>query len=91
MRNLKPNERTRWEYVLEELGCFCECDCKAIKEKAEGTFMNIEVEWSNCFGNCTLIITSDYRTDEKFSEVYEDVKKEVVAMFLNKALSALRK
>lgn len=76
------------EYAFTELGYFSERDCEAIREKCEGTFMNIKVSWSNHAGNCTLIICSDYGTDDMS---YEESEKEVKTMFLHKALSALRK
>lgn len=77
----------RREYTFSELGYFTEKDCEAIRSKCEGTFMNILVSWSNCAGNCTLIISSDYFPDEVS---YEASEKEVKRMFLHKALSALR-
>lgn len=76
------------EFAFDELGYFSESDCKAIKEKCEGTFMNITVTWSNIAGNCTLIVCSDYFPE---SVSYEAAEKEVKRMFLHKALSALRK
>lgn len=75
------------EYTLSELGYFMQSECEAIREKCEGTFMNIRVSWSNCAGNCTLIISSDYGTEDM---TYEESEKEVKTMFLHKALSALR-
>jgi hypothetical protein len=75
------------EYAFTELGYFSERDCKAIKEKCEGTFMNIKVCWSNCAGNYTLIICSDYGSEDMS---YEESEIEVKRMFLHKALSALR-
>lgn len=75
------------EYSFKELGYFSERDCEAIREKCEGTYMNILVSWSNLAGNCTLIISSDYGTDEM---TYEESEKEVKEMFLHKALTALR-
>ena len=41
-------------------GYFDETQCKAIKEKMQGkTFFNFNISYSNCAGNCTLIISSD--------------------------------
>lgn len=49
------------EYVLSELGFFTENTCRKIKEIMDGkTYMGFEVAWSNCAGNCTLIIKTDY-------------------------------
>ena len=55
------------EYVFSELGYFLESTCKKIKEKMEGkTYMTFHVAWSNCAGNCTLIVSTDYdETEEK--------------------------
>lgn len=75
------------EYTFAELGFFTEQDCESIREKCEGTFMNIRVSWSNYAGNCTLIICSDYGTEDM---TYEESEKEVKSMFLHKALTALK-
>jgi hypothetical protein len=54
--------------------------------------MNIHVKWSNWAGNCTIILASDYRTEEDdFLSNVDDVRKEVVSMFLHKALSELKR
>lgn len=75
------------EYIFKEMGFFSERECETIREKCEGTSMNILVSWSNCAGNCTLVISSDYGTDEM---TYEESEKEVKEMFLHKALTSLR-
>ena len=75
------------EYTFVELGFFTEQHCEVIREKCEGTFMNIRVSWSNYAGNCTLIICSDYGTEDM---TYEESEKEVKSMFLHKALTALK-
>lgn len=76
------------EYSLSELGYFSAIDCEAIKAKCEGTFMNIEVHWSNFAGNCTLIIVSDYGVEDM---TFSESEKAVKSMFLHKALTELRK
>lgn len=49
------------QYIFEELGYFCESDCKAIKEVMQGcTYMNFNVSWSNNAGNCILSVSTDY-------------------------------
>lgn len=54
------------EYVFSELGYFTETTCKRIKNAIEGkTFMNFKISWSNCAGNCTLIIATDYEETEQ--------------------------
>lgn len=53
------------EYTFEELGYFDERQCKAIKDAMQGkTYMNFNIKWSNCAGNCTLIICTDYEGKE---------------------------
>lgn len=52
------------EYVFEELGYFTKSACEKIKEKMQGeTYMNFDVDYSNCAGNCTLIIKTDYEAE----------------------------
>lgn len=75
------------EYSLAELGYFTEKDCEAIRATCEGTSMNIKVSWCNYAGNCTLIISSDYGSDEM---PYEETEREVKTMFLNNALATIR-
>lgn len=49
------------EYIFSELGYFTESECKSIHNRMEGaTYMNFHVAWSNCAGNCTLIVSTDY-------------------------------
>ena len=68
------------EYVFEELGFFNEDTCERIKKAMDGrTFMNFKVEYSNCAGNCTLIICTDY----------EDTEENIKNFFLHCALEAL--
>lgn len=76
------------EYSLSELGYFSVIDCEAIKKKCEGTYMNIEVHWSNFAGNCTLIVVSDYGVEDM---TYAESETAVKTMFLHRALTALRK
>lgn len=41
-------------------GYFTQKDCEKIKAKMQGkTFFNFDISYSNCAGNCTLIIESD--------------------------------
>lgn len=68
------------QYTFTELGYFDERTCKAIKEELDGkTFMNFNVTWSNCAGNCTLIIETDY----------DDTEAEIKGMFLHCALNLI--
>lgn len=68
------------EYIFEELGYFAESQCKRIKAALDGkTFMNFEVKWSNCAGNCTLIICTNY----------EGTEREIKNFFLNMALGQI--
>ena len=68
------------EYIFDELGFFSEQTCQRIKEKLDGaTYMNFHVKWSNCAGNCNLIVTTDYDAPEQ----------EVKNFFLHCALSKI--
>lgn len=68
------------EYTFEELGYFTESTMEKIKEIMDGeSFMNFEVAWSNCAGNCTLIVKTDY----------EDTEENIKGMFLAFALNLL--
>lgn len=55
------------EIVLNELGYFCEKECKAIKEEMQGkTYMNFDIDWSKCgVANCILIVRTSEDADEK--------------------------
>lgn len=54
------------EYVFAELGFFSPMTCEKIKKAMDGrTFMNFKVEYSNCAGNCTLFILTDYEGTEE--------------------------
>ena len=49
------------QYVFENC-YFTENVCLKVKEKLEGkTYMHFHITWSNCAGNCTLIIETDYK------------------------------
>ncbi len=54
------------EYVFDELGYFTKDSCERIKKAMEGrTYMNFHISWSNCAGNCTLIVATDYNDTEE--------------------------
>ena len=78
------------EFWFEELGYFCEADCRAIKEKVSGTFYNINVIYSNCCGNYSIGFTTDYDY-EAYGISFEEFEKDARNMFLHIALCALRK
>lgn len=68
------------EYTFEELGYFSERECEAIKEQLQGySYMNFDIAWSNCAGNCTLIVRTNY----------EDSEKEIKNFFLHCALGRI--
>lgn len=76
------------EFSLPELGYFTESECMAIREKAEGTYMNIKVSWSRYRGNnCMLILSTDYfdETDD-----YEESRNATTFMFMHRAIAALK-
>ena len=68
------------EYIFTDLGFFSPMTCEKIKKAMDGrTFMNFKVEYSNCAGNCTLIICTNY----------EGTESEIKNFFLHCALEAL--
>lgn len=68
------------EYVFTELGFFTKDICERIKKAMDGrTFMNFKISWSNCAGNCTLIVATDYN----------DTEEHIKQFFLFAALSEL--
>ena len=68
------------EYVFTELGYFTKSECEAIKKAMDGkTYMNFKVSFSNCAGNCTLIVKTDY----------EDTESEIKNFFIACALSEI--
>ena len=68
------------EYVFMELGYFTKDTCERIKKAMDGrTFMNFKISWSNCAGNCTLIVATDYN----------DTEEHIKQFFLFAALSEL--
>lgn len=68
------------EYVFTELGFFTKDICERIKKTMDGrTFMNFKISWSNCAGNCTLIVATDYN----------DTEEHIKQFFLFAALSEL--
>lgn len=68
------------EYPLTELGYFSESECASIADALDGkSFMRFHVTWSNCAGNCTLIIKTDY----------DAPRKEIVNFFLGYAMVKL--
>lgn len=69
------------EYVFNELGYFTESDCKRIATAMNGTtYMKFKVSYSNCAGNCTLIVETNYEATEQ----------EIKNFFLAAALSHIR-
>lgn len=68
------------EYVFTELGYFTKDTCERIKAAMDGrTFMDFKISWSNCAGNCTLIVATDYN----------DTEEHIKQFFLFAALSEL--
>jgi hypothetical protein len=68
------------EYVFDELGFFTKDSCERIKKAMDGrTFMNFKISWSDCAGNCTLIVATDYN----------DTEEHIKQFFLFAALSEL--
>lgn len=68
------------EYIFEELGYFSERECAAIKDELQGySYMNFDIAWSNCAGNCTLILRTNY----------EEEPQEIKNFFLHCALGKI--
>lgn len=68
------------EYTFEELGYFAERECEKIKECLQGySFMNFDISWSNCAGNCTLVVKTDY----------DDTAENIKNFFLHCALGVI--
>jgi len=45
------------EVIMNELGFLSEQDCQRIKNAMDGkSYLQFDVVWSNCTGNCTLIV-----------------------------------
>lgn len=54
------------EYIFNELGYFSKRECEAIKKELQGkTYMDFDISWSSCAGNCTLIVKTDYEEEEE--------------------------
>lgn len=54
-------------------GFFNKNECENIKKKMEGrTYFNFEISYSNCAGNCSLILSSknDNYTPEELKEMF---------------------
>ena len=54
------------EYYFEELGFFTRSACEKIKDCLQGySYMNFDISWSDCAGNCTLIVRTNYDDTEE--------------------------
>ena len=68
------------QVVFNELGYFTESQIEAIKDELDmASYMSFNVSFSNCAGNRTLIVSTDYEAGE------EEIKN----MFLHCALSSI--
>lgn len=68
------------QVVFNELGYFTESQIEAIKDELDmASYMSFNVSSSNCAGNRTLIVSTDYEAGE------EEIKN----MFLHCALSSI--
>lgn len=53
------------EIYFEEIGYFTSTECEKIKKIMDGrTFMDFEVIYSNCAGNCTIGCKTSYDATE---------------------------
>lgn len=79
MKQERKNKNMK-EYIFTELGYFTEKGCENIKNALDGkTYMNFSITWSNCAGNCTLIVRTNY----------EDTEENIKRLFFHVALSEL--
>lgn len=79
MKQERKNKNMK-EYIFTELGYFTEKECENIKNALDGkTYMNFSITWSNCAGNCTLIVRTNY----------EDTEENIKRFFFHVALSEL--
>ena len=68
------------EYIFTELCYFTEKECDNITNALDGRiYMHFSITWSNCAGNCTLIVRTDY----------EDTEENIKSFFFHVALSEL--
>ena len=52
-------------------GYFTEGYCKKIQEKMNGaTYMNFDITYSNCCGNCTLIVRGKASSKKELQEMF---------------------
>lgn len=69
------------EKVFDELGFLTEQTCKSLQKVMDGkSYYGLQVKYSNCHSNCTLIVRSDYE-----GATPEDIG----SMFLHVALGEL--
>lgn len=69
-------------------GYFTENQCKALKEKLEGkTFYKFQISWSNCAGNCTLIVRSGINKSANLVEKHTN--GDLRDMFIHYSLNEL--
>ena len=54
------------EIIFTDLGYFTEKTAKKVQELMQNrSFMNFQVSYSNCAGNCILIVRTDYEASEE--------------------------
>lgn len=69
------------EKIFEELGFLTEQTCKSLQKVMDGkSFYGLQVKYSNCHSNCTLIVRSDNE---------EATPDDIGTMFLHIALGEL--
>ena len=70
------------EVIMNELGFLSEQDCQRIKRAMDGkSYLQFEVAWSNCAGNCTLIVRvgDESRTDNEVRRLFLGVLSHLFA------------
>ena len=64
-------------------GYFSKDVCEKLKEKLSGqTYMNFQIGYSNCAGNCTLMISTNYpdTTEEELHDMFLHFVLNMLAM-----------
>ena len=76
------------EIWFNELGYFSKGDCETLKKRVKGSYYNLEVIYSNCAGNYSIGVTTDYDYEE-YGMTREELEKAVRIMFVRKVIDAL--
>lgn len=76
------------EIWMSELGYFSKDECETLKNSVSGSLFNLTVIYSNCAGNCSIGVTTDFDY-EAYGMTREELENEVKVMFVRKIIGAL--